>query len=377
VNSELIELSTVIGDIYDAAIDPGEWQQALASICAYTGGHSAALFWHDAATQASAVLHMFNHDPHYTQLYFEKFIPMNPLFPAAAFIEAGVIHSPGDIVPQEEFEQTRFYKEWVVPQGLVDTLAVNLEKGATRASMLSVRTDATYGMADDEMRRRVALLFPHVHRAVTIGRLFDQSGATQRALAEVLGHIEAAVFLVGRNGTITFTNDPAKAMLKEAVLVREENGALRAAAADADRILRETFESAENGDAAVGLRGVAAALTDPSQERWFAHVLPLTSGRRRQAGLAHAAVAAVFVRRTAPNAPLPLEALAKLYKLTASEVRVLDAVLKVTGVKAIAEMLGISQATVKTHLNSIFRKTPAKNQNGLIKLILASEPHRR
>ena len=360
MNSELIELSAVIGDIYDAAINPGEWQRALASICTYVGGHSAALFWHDAATQESAVLHMFNHDPHCTQLYFEKFIPMNPLFPAATFIEANVIHTPGDIIPQEEFEQTRFYKEWVVPQGLVDTLAVNLEKGATRASMLSVRTDATYGMVDQEMRRRVALLLPHVHRAVTIGQLFDQSRATERALAELLGHIEAAVFLVGRNGAITFTNGPAKAMLNEGVLVREQDGALRAVAADADRILRETFESAENGDTSVGLRGVAAALTDSSPERWFGHVLPLTSGRRRQAGLAHAAVAAVFVRRTAPNAPLPLESLAKLYKLTASEVRVLDAVLKVAGVKAIAALLGISQATVKTHLNSIFRRCRRK-----------------
>ncbi len=99
----------------------------------------------------------------------------------------------------------------------------------------------------------------------------------------------------------------------------------------------------------------------------------MTSARRLQAGHAHAAVAALFVRKTAPNAPPPLELFANLYKLTNGEVRVLDAVLKVNGVKIIAEMLGISQATVKTHLNSIFRKTPAKNQSELIKLILASE----
>jgi hypothetical protein len=33
VVSELIELSAVIGDIYDAAMDRALWQQALASIC--------------------------------------------------------------------------------------------------------------------------------------------------------------------------------------------------------------------------------------------------------------------------------------------------------------------------------------------------------
>jgi DNA-binding NarL/FixJ family response regulator len=84
--------------------------------------------------------------------------------------------------------------------------------------------------------------------------------------------------------------------------------------------------------------------------------------------------AAVFVRKAAANAPPPLESFAKLYKLTAGEVRVLDAVLKVSGVKAIADLLGLSQATVKTHLNRILQKTPAKNQGELVKLVLVSEP---
>ena len=51
----------------------------------------------------------------------------------------------------------------------------------------------------------------------------------------------------------------------------------------------------------VGVRGVAVALADAPEEQWFAHVLPLTSGRRQEAGHNHNAVAAVFIRRTAPN----------------------------------------------------------------------------
>ena len=50
----------------------------------------------------------------------------------------------------------------------------------------------------------------------------------------------------------------------------------------------------------------------------------------------------MFIRNSAPNAPPPLEAIAKLYRLTASEVRVLDAMLKINGVKTMAETLGIS-----------------------------------
>jgi DNA-binding CsgD family transcriptional regulator len=204
--------------------------------------------------------------------------------------------------------------------------------------------------------------------------LFDQSRAIEQALTTALDHVEAAVFLVGSDGAITFANDPAKKMLDEATLVRVSGNALHAIADDADRILRDIFTAAAKGDASVGVRGVAVPLTSSSEERWFAHVLPLTSGRRQEAGQANHAVAAVFIRNTVPNAPPPLEAIAKLYKLTASEIRVLDAVLRVNGVRAIAEALGLSQATVKTHLQNVFRKTGTKRQSDLIKLVAGIAP---
>jgi len=215
----------------------------------------------------------------------------------------------------------------------------------------------------------MALLVPHLQRAVAIGRVFDRRKAAGEALTETLDHVEAAVFLVGSDGVIAFANNPAKTMLDDARLLREWGKALRAPDPKADRILRDIFVSAENGDASVGIRGVAVPLTDAAQEQWFAHVLPLTSGNRRQTGLAHAAVAAVFIRKTALDAPPPLESIAKLYKLTASEIRVLDALLKVDGVKAMAEMLGLSQATVRTHLHNVFQKTGTRRQSELVKLV--------
>jgi DNA-binding CsgD family transcriptional regulator len=369
VTPELIELSQVIADIYDAAINPALWVRALGSACAFVGGSSAVLFWHDAATVRSEALYLFNEDPHYNKLYFEKYLPMNPMFPAATFVEAGVVSATNDIMPQEEFIKTRFYKEWVQPQGITDALAVNLEKGVTRTSLLNIRMDASYGAVDDEARRRMGLLVPHFQRAVEIGRLFDQRQTAEAVLTETLDHVEAAVFLVGADGLIVFVNAPARTMLDEAKLVRQEGQSLHATAPETDRILRDIFVAAAKGDASVGVRGVAVPLARSLDDQWFAHVLPLTSGNRQQAGLAYAAVAAVFIRKKAPDAPLPLESIAKSYKLTASEIRVLDAVLKVGSVKAMAEMLGLSQATVKTHLHNVFRKTATHRQSDLVKLV--------
>jgi DNA-binding CsgD family transcriptional regulator len=367
--SEASTLSELIGHIYDAALDPALWARALEQACSFVGGSSAMLYWHDVATHNSAALHLFKDDPYYTQLYFEKYLLMNPMFPAATFVESGLVYTPTDIIPEAELRQTRFHKEWVEPQGIVDVVCVNLEKGAARSSVLNIRRDQTQGIVDDAARARAALIVPHFQRAVSIGRLFDQDKTHRAVLTETLDHVEAAVFLVGSNGRIAFVNGPGRAMLDDGALLRERTGALAAAEPEAHRLLRDRLVAAAGADMVAASRSIAIPLSSLPHHRWFAHVLPLTSGDRQRAGLLHSAVAAVFVRQMSPASPAPLEALAGRYKLTASEIRVFDAVMKVSGVRALAELLGLSQATVKTHLHNLFRKTGVSRQSDLIKVI--------
>ncbi|MFT4118113.1 helix-turn-helix transcriptional regulator [Bradyrhizobium sp.] len=374
--SEAALLSELIGLVYDAALDPTLWPRALEQACLFVGGSSGSLFWHDAATEQSVVMHIFNEDPHYTKLYFDKYLPLNPCFPAATFVEAGVVCGSTDLIPFDEIVETRFYAEWMKPQGIIDALAANLEKTATSASILAVRMHEKDGLADADDRRRLALIVPHFQRAVSIGRLFDQSKSAQAVLTQTLDNVSASVFLVGPNGRLVFTNAPGRTLLDEASLLTERNGLLSATAPDAQRALREALVAAENGNiAADGSGPISLSTALPGQ--WFASVLPLTSGDRQHAGALHSAVAAVFVRKTSLASPPPLEVLAKLYKLTASEVRLVDAVMRVSGVKALAEALGLTQATVKTHLHNVFRKTDTARQSELVKLIAGFGPSER
>ena len=91
-------------------------------------------------------------------------------------------------------------------------------------------------------------------------------------------------------------------------------------------------------------------LVAPNSEPHIAHVLPLSSGARRKAGLAYSVVAAVFVRKATLDLIHPLEALVSYYELTPTELRVLMSIVQVGGVLQAADALGISPATVKTHL---------------------------
>lgn len=66
-----------------------------------------------------------------------------------------------------------------------------------------------------------------------------------------------------------------------------------------------------------------------------------------------------------------VDAVAQLYRLTSAERRVLSAVVETGGVRSVADALGISQATVKTHLQNIFGKTGARRQIDLVRLVIA------
>ena len=85
----------------------------------------------------------------------------------------------------------------------------------------------------------------------------------------------------------------------------------------------------------------------------------------------------MFVRKAKLEDPSALETIAKLYKLTAMEVRVLQAVVEIGGAPLTAEALGISETTVKTHLRNLFQKTDCRRQVDLVKLLAgAASPFR-
>jgi DNA-binding CsgD family transcriptional regulator len=158
-------------------------------------------------------------------------------------------------------------------------------------------------------------------------------------------------------------------MIAEGKFLKKIDGRLAAVDAQADQSLRDVFAAADAGDAAVGARGIALPLPARDGDRWVANVLPLTSGARRKAGIDYAAVAAVFVRKAALDLPSPLQTMAELFKLTPAELRVASAIIDIGGVPDVASVLGISETTVKTHLQHLFEKTGTNRQADFVKLV--------
>jgi len=159
-------------------------------------------------------------------------------------------------------------------------------------------------------------------------------------------------------------------MMSEAKIIRRGTGdVLQVNDTDANAKLRDALSGSERAEPELEVRGTAISVRSTDGERYLAHVLPLTSGARRLSGAVRSAAAAVFIRKAALDLPSPLETVAKLYRLTPAELRVLYAVMEAGGVSAISSMLGISEATVKTHIQHLFEKTGTRRQTDLVKLV--------
>jgi hypothetical protein len=59
----------------------------------------------------------------------------------------------------------------VLPQAIVDTKLANLEKSPANCAVFTVTFHARDGAANDEKRRRFALVVPHVRRALVISKV--------------------------------------------------------------------------------------------------------------------------------------------------------------------------------------------------------------
>ncbi len=361
-------LSTLIGEIYDAAIDPNLWVQTLAGAARFVGGPAAALFSKSAASLTGANVYDSGIDPHYTQLYFQSYIKIDPLTLGHVFTETCEPIATSDLVPYDEFLQSRFYQEWARPQGFVDFVASVLDRSPASAALFGVFRHETDGIVDDEARRRMRLIAPHIRRATLIAGVIDLRTIAAANLAESLDGLSASMFLVDAEGRVVHANTAGHRLLDAADIFRIANGRLTALEGPIDRELRETIAATAGGDGALGTKGIALPLTSNDGERYVAHALPLASDARRNAGV-RSATLALFVNKTDVSTPSLPEAIARAYKLTLTELRVLLAIVDVGGAPEVANVLGIATSTVKTHLSRLYEKTGTRRQADLAKLV--------
>src|ERR1700733_13882193 len=184
------QVSDLIEDIYDAALEPARWSDVVVGINAFVGGRACGIFSKDSISKFGVTHYYCGADPHYIQLYSETHSKFDPLGSLPPF---GCVVSIPDLVPFDEYRHGRFYQEWLRPQGCVDAANVLLEKSRTNCPVL-LTVLAGKRMVDDEMRRRIALFVPHLNRSLPIKKMIEYKTSEAASLAHMLDGLSAGIF---------------------------------------------------------------------------------------------------------------------------------------------------------------------------------------
>lgn len=296
------EITDLIGEIYDAALDPALWPRVLERIVG--GADASAAMISEAGLDLDRLYTSVEIDPAFSEIHAKHALRMSPV--------------------------------------------IGTMSGDSR-----------------ELLRRLA---PHFRRAAAISRALERNESKAAAFADVLDRLRSAVVFVDRAGRLVHANEPAAhaLALREGLVWNE--GKPRPQDARAAAHLESILAMSGSNGAASGPRVLSVTITAAAGELLTVHVITLSRSSRRRPAPA-AAVAAILVSRGASDIPQRVQSAANLYAFTPAESRVAQALLGGGTVGSLARTLGISEATVKTHLQHIFDKTGTRRRADLVQLI--------
>jgi DNA-binding CsgD family transcriptional regulator len=369
----MFDYDKLVGSIYDCAANPELWPSTLEIIrdefrAAYAG---VGLVDMSPTRYQQPPVFTFLHTP-WDRDRLLQLPALTPHVPGSALITDGVIDRSWTQMAQvsrAEMNETHFYKTWAGPQGLSDSLVVPYISKQQVFGMLSCALHFNQGEAfGEDVCRLAERLSPHVRRAVMINDIVDKGNLALALYRHVLDTLSTAVFVVGPGRRLVFTNASGDSILSENNFLSTGGGSLQANRTTGSvSAFDDALDRAAKGDSAIGISGIGVPLIGNDGSRAAAYVLP-TSGKdlRGDLGQGHCAV---FVARRGEQQPMAIEILRTLFDLTVSEARIACLIAKGDGPQAIAEALGVSVNTVRSHLQSAYAKTNAPDQLSLGALV--------
>lgn len=370
--SESEELSRVIGHVYDCVIAPERWTLAIEQLTRFVGGSSALLFHQDRAQQSGDFIYSFNADPEWTKRYFDHYIRINPVLPFTVFMDVGDCAALSTFIDLDEFKRSQFYIEWAEPQDFLDVVVTMLAKDATSMGMFAVTRFESEGPAGEQQLRRMALVTPHLRRAVMIQRMFSAIQGGAKAFLSAIDALPSAVFLLAQDLAVLFANVAGRELAEGGGVLSISGGKLAMRDPEPARRLMSAMKNGHGERRASNLQP-EFTLNGKNGTRLAGHILPLSENNRREVGQERA-IAALFIRRVEAYSPPPMQAFAEHYGFTPRELQVFNGIVQFGGVPEVARIYGLSSTTVRTHLQNIFDKTGVRRQADLARLVAGLAP---
>lgn len=362
-------VSELVRALYAGVIETPPWESFLQAIRHETSSMSTMIMLSPPGSAAINLISIVGGRSEVTSAYRGQLFALDPF----VNLPEGRVITLHEFVGERDLERNDYYNDfmrgtWGV--GYVLGFDVRTAAGYT-AGLRLCRGVATRDF-EAAARRLVEALVPHLRQAILIFDRVHHLQVEEMELSDALDRLGVAGFLLDALGRVTQPNRTAATLFagKEGIAVR--HGRLVLGSEDAQRRLGDILARARN----------AADLEDQDRVR-LPEVITIPRGPgapslaiaarilRSPADLRsdHAPAVAVYVSRPDQGGAVPAAVVRELLGLTPAEAELAARLGHGATIDEAAHGLGITRATARTQLYSIFRKTGLHRQSELVSLI--------
>lgn len=362
----LDDFSRLVSGIHASATDPELWSVTVGDMGRAFDGANVGLV---VGCGPSRVLEHASISTSAVLAYAEHYARLDHFFASVQAGPVGAVRTAAELM--SPYQNCEFDADWARPNGLEDGLFMRLTStpSATSVAIATPRRRERFDTTE-----HVALLrhlAPHLQQTLQMQSLLRDADRQSHGLAAAGEALRHGIIVVTLHGTIIYANHAAEAILRLQDGLRSCAGRLQASTSHDDGELQYSISLALSAEPRTG-RAMLCSRTSGSHG-YLVHVSPL---RARAVGGSISIEPSALIVIVDPERQLTLPAviLQRLFGLTASEAQVALMVVDSHGLKAIADELSVSLATVKSHLNRVFQKTDTHRQSELVRLLLSLDP---
>lgn len=351
-------LSELLGLIYDSVQTPARWGSVLERYSDVLQAKAASVNILDPVQGKVSLFVEHGTDPAWTALLLSKYAGMSPIGAAVLCAELDQPVSVFDFIDEDEFVDSRFYREWCQPQGYHDMLGALIAKRPSEIGSISATRGLEAGRFEAADRAFAGLIAPHVRRAVTISGMLEQRTIERDGILAIIDHLATAVLIVDSALNVVRTNPAGEALCVEGTVVKVAGGKLGLFGATSQRLLEEALISGATAPQLVPVVGKGG-------EAYIAAVLTVDAKNGSHA---------VLFNQQMPDIPAIGQHLSALFGMTPREIAVLMPLIEGRTIDETAEQLGISDGTARTHLKRLLTKTRTNRQSDMLQTIMKAMP---
>lgn len=373
------EFAQLLDLVYAASLEPQRWPQTLARAADWLGASRSLLFTPGAAIDADGFFYSHGVSAEEMTIWSSRYVGQD--FWTARAVERGLAYEGGifrdsDLSNRQELLASDYYREHLVRMDigwLLSGVILAPSDGTLPVVVLSNYrgVDAHTGF-DDVARERMALLLPHLSRALAVMLRLRRAEHQAAASAGALDALNCGVALLDRRGRVVHANRRAQSLWREADgLQRDALGHIAIEGAAARRAWQAALQATL--DASGRVAHFSEALSVPRSSGAGSYLLQLSrlSVGDRFGPLAGDACVIVFITDGERSLEPDPGMLMRLYGLSAAEARTAQALAGGARLADAAAALDLSVNTLKTQLKQIYAKTGCGSRAELTRLLLS------